>query len=493
MSGALIALAAQGAQNIHLTYKPQMTFWKCCHKRHTNFSIEHIQQTFSGQVRLGGKLRATLARNSDLMSRTYLVSRFHKVSDLRPRVANPVGGNADKTTAITSLGDDVHLVNNVGNLCIQEARFLVGGHEFQKTDGVCMAVYEDLSQPERRRLRRLVGDFDSDDDAIAHTAVAPNTANPTDIFTTYTPLQFYWNGSYARHRSFPIIANQYHQATIEITFRPASELIRFTYNQDPLGFRDLAANTADTASNQNARAANLWSGGTLNDAFLLIDSVFLDTRERKAFSCKCLEYLVRQTQGQSYSVGGAYTSQRFQIDFNHPMMYIIHAFQSNNAQLENDWLDFTGFTSTERRSVDAITTMHLLLNNNQLNQPLDAVWCRLAQPKDFGGYSPDLFVYTHPFALHLFDNEPAAAECGCCNPSGSINFSRIDNVHLEVVSDGTLNSNSTIHTVTNAGAVPAPPAQAVEDLGGNVHHFVWGDNHNVVKTAAGMSGLYYAT
>lgn len=45
MGGGLMQLVAYGAQDIYLTGNPQITFFKVVYRRHTNFSIESIQQT----------------------------------------------------------------------------------------------------------------------------------------------------------------------------------------------------------------------------------------------------------------------------------------------------------------------------------------------------------------------------------------------------------------------------------------------------------------
>ncbi len=41
-------LVAYGAQDIYLTGNPQITFFKVVYRRHTNFSMESIEQTFNG-------------------------------------------------------------------------------------------------------------------------------------------------------------------------------------------------------------------------------------------------------------------------------------------------------------------------------------------------------------------------------------------------------------------------------------------------------------
>ena len=72
MGGGLMQLVAYGAQDIYLTGNPQITFFKVVYRRHTNFSMESIQQTFSGTEDYGGSVTATISRNGDLVHRMYL-------------------------------------------------------------------------------------------------------------------------------------------------------------------------------------------------------------------------------------------------------------------------------------------------------------------------------------------------------------------------------------------------------------------------------------
>ena len=76
MGGGLMQLVAYGAQDIYLTGNPQITFFKVVYRRHTNFSMEAIQQTFNGTLAAAGSSRATatLSRNGDLIGRMYLQS-----------------------------------------------------------------------------------------------------------------------------------------------------------------------------------------------------------------------------------------------------------------------------------------------------------------------------------------------------------------------------------------------------------------------------------
>ena len=65
-------LVDYGAQDVYLTGNPQITFWKVTYRRHTNFAMESIEQTFNGQADFGRRVQCTISRNGDLAYRTYL-------------------------------------------------------------------------------------------------------------------------------------------------------------------------------------------------------------------------------------------------------------------------------------------------------------------------------------------------------------------------------------------------------------------------------------
>lgn len=72
MGGGLLQLVDYGSQDIYLSGKPQVTYFKATYRRHTNFSMESIEQTFSGNADFGKKVTCTLSRNGDLIHRVLL-------------------------------------------------------------------------------------------------------------------------------------------------------------------------------------------------------------------------------------------------------------------------------------------------------------------------------------------------------------------------------------------------------------------------------------
>ena len=81
MGGGLMQLVAYGAQDIYLTGNPQITFFKVVYRRHTNFAVESIEQTFNGSVDFDKRVTATISRNGDLVKGMYLEVDLPVVSE----------------------------------------------------------------------------------------------------------------------------------------------------------------------------------------------------------------------------------------------------------------------------------------------------------------------------------------------------------------------------------------------------------------------------
>jgi hypothetical protein len=118
MSGGLMQLVAYGAQDVYLTGNPQITFFKVVYRRHTNFSMESIEQVFNGTADFGKRVTCTISRNGDLIHRVYLQVTL-------PLVECPV---------VTNQQSDVYdrnycfrWVNYVGHILIRNVEVEIGG------------------------------------------------------------------------------------------------------------------------------------------------------------------------------------------------------------------------------------------------------------------------------------------------------------------------------------------------------------------------------
>ena len=67
MSGGLLQLVAIGVQDLYLTGNPQVSLFKVVYRRHTNFAIEAVRQTFDGEVDFGKSVTTKISRDGDLL------------------------------------------------------------------------------------------------------------------------------------------------------------------------------------------------------------------------------------------------------------------------------------------------------------------------------------------------------------------------------------------------------------------------------------------
>jgi hypothetical protein len=295
-------LVAYGAQDVYLTGNPQITFWKVTYRRHTNFAMESIEQTFNGQADFGRRVTCTLARNGDLAYRTYLQVTLPEINQ--------------------SIAQFARWLDFPGEQMIAQVEVEVGGQRIDRQYGDYMHIWNQLtlSKEQERGYYKMVGNttqltyitdpsfaaVDGPCDSTAPRQVcAPRNALPET--TLYVPFQFW----YCRNPglALPLIALQYHEVRINLDIRPIDECL---WAVDAL---DSSGKQATGAYSQSLVAASLY-----------VDYVFLDTDERRRMAQNPHEYLIEQLQFTGdESVGSS--SNKIKLNFNHPCKELVWVVQ----------------------------------------------------------------------------------------------------------------------------------------------------------------------
>ena len=180
MGGGLLQLVAYGAQDVYLTGNPQITFFKVIYRRHTNFSMESIEQTFNGVADFSRRVTCQISRNGDLIHRMYL--------------------QASVTGATWAAGA------YAGLALVKNVELEIGGQRIDKQYGDWMYIWNELSLPAGKLAgyKNMVGA-----DAVTTTTT-----------TLYVPLEFWFcrNPGLA----LPLIALQYHEVKVNLEFESAA-------------------------------------------------------------------------------------------------------------------------------------------------------------------------------------------------------------------------------------------------------------------------------
>jgi hypothetical protein len=390
MSGGLMQLVAYGAQDIYLTGNAQITFFKVVYRRHTNFSMESMEQVFNGFVDFGRKVSVTISRNGDLVHKMYL------------RVVLPALKQDQEEATWQGY------VNSVGNALIRSVDLEIGGQLIDKHYSEWLEIYGELNQSDEqyRAYKRMIGKYASD--------VSLET-NALEEKTYYIPLQFFFcrNPGLA----IPLIALQYHELKLNFDFRPLNELTRSDVK--------LRGTPLDVNGNQAAiQSAALW-----------VDYIYLDTDERRRFAQVSHEYLIEQVQyNEAEGIVNRSTNLNTRLSFNHPVkeMYWVITRNENQEVNTRDGNDVFNFASSV--GGDTFVTAKLAFNGHDRMTEREALYFREVQPYQHHSRTTSKHIYNYSFALTPEQHQP----------SGTCNFSRLDSATLNLTFNGVTTYDSQI-------------------------------------------------
>ena len=437
MGGGLLQLVAFGSQDVYLSGNPQITFFKVVYRRHTNFAMESIEQTFNGTVDWGRRVTSTISRNGDLLTKMYL-------RVVLPRIECGDDGTGTAPAA-------VRWVDYVGHKLIKFVEIEIGGQRIDKHYGEWLHIWNELTQSAGHSLgyNRLVGQHPSLQ-APMPTGVAGEYYLPAT--TLYVPMQFWFNRNPGL--ALPLIALQYHEVKFNVEFADLDEV---------LVNKQLAT---------NAQSSGL-------SASLFVDYIYLDADERKRFAQVTHEYLIEQLQFTgAESIGAGATTHKCKLSFNHPVKELIWTVRDDKraADLPSSPFSYgTGpvpliggkasampnsdgeaFLDLFYGDKNPVKTALLQLNGHDRFSRRDGLYFNAVQPLQHHENVPSTGINVYSFALKPEEHQP----------SGSCNMSRIDNAVLQL---------------------------ELEKLVDGAQVSVYAVNYNVLRVLSGMGGLAYAS
>ena len=297
MTGGLMQLVAYGAQDIYLTGNPLITYFKTVYRRHTNFAVESIMQTFNRSAGFGNKVHSIITRNGDLMMGAYI---YAKLPDL-----------IEKAHSDAPQYRYTRWVDNIGHYLIKEVSIEIGGKIIDTHYSDWLEIWSQLSVPASQMTGylKMIGQ-----DPLNH--IGQSTGLQKDVFTSsrsplfssvhtapyknvstaligrdiYIPLQFWFCRNVGL--SLPLVALQYHEVRINVEFRPIHELIMLNIGDH---IEKGLPKITNWSNDSDEHTTNVQASAGL-DASLWVDYVFLDTDERRRFAQVSHEYLIEQVQ-----------------------------------------------------------------------------------------------------------------------------------------------------------------------------------------------------
>lgn len=550
MSGALVQIAAFGTQDVLLMGNPTVTFFKNVVNRHTNFAIETIQQVLQGASNFGASnATVQITRDGDLLWKTFI--RFKL-----PRLETTYTFSAAVDKPVTIV--PARWTDDIGHHLIQNCNVVIGGSQIDKHYGDWLQIWSQLTLDESKRAgyNDMIGNRyelmgNNGRPVIDADWLTANNAAEAYPFTARfnipeamieVPLQFWFCRDPAL--TIPLVSLPYHDVRISFDIRALDHVVI-----PPMVIGE-PADVAKVTLGYNAVESL--------QPIVYANYVFLDNAERKRYAQHPQEYLVEQLQYAENPASQG--SVDINLNFNHPTKELVFVAQkqtyvqhrctdvtSNSYNIANQLSNyqFTGYNAVANKwsLVDGYThgmpeygnmsttygnpidRAELVINGVARVKETDSIFFNRTQPYMHHSCIPQAAgINVYSFAL-----KPESIQ-----PSGTINFSRIDNTTLRLRLKtqipsaygyyyGTSNSVSInpmapyiyevapkeadVEIDSNTGAIKTVSSYAAprvfkainndgSDAGNGVtsgyNVKIYGLNFNVLRIVSGMGGLAYA-
>jgi len=426
-------LVAYGAQDVYLTGSPKVTFFQAVYKRHTNFAMETIEQVVNGSPGDSARLSVTVARNGDLIGEMYL----------------------EMTTGsglVTTSTDTDASTEWIAERAVADVELTIGGQRIDKHYQKWWRLYSELYLDEAKRIQ--YGKMTS--------------ASSTGGDKVYLPLVFFFNRNPGLY--LPLIALQYHEVRLDVTLTSVFETYMATS-----GFK-------------------VWG-----------NYVYLDTEERRRFAQKGHEYLIEQVQHtgvDTVSVDNPTSAKQVRLSYNHPVKELVWCFsehgtaatyndmwdttsavgnvqvstlptavdtylspnvcgapmifQDTTSSTSDMWVEEGAAPTTQGVSVGPLATFKLILNGQDRFKEQSGKYFNQVQPFYHHSGNPYPGIYSYSFALKPEEHQP----------TGTCNFSRIDNAQVAVAQKANTKRTTNMH--------------------------MFAVNYNVLRIQSGMGGLAFS-
>jgi hypothetical protein len=475
MGGGLMQLVAYGAQDIYLTGNPQITFFKVVYRRHTNFSMECIKQTFTGTPDFGSSATATISRNGDLVSGLYVTFDPQLVTGK----ASTQGTDGLETTA-----ERIHTSANVGFGLIKQVDIEIGGQRIDRQFGKWMNVWSDLTDNNPSRSKGHINTFNGEYGTCSNT-------DPRLQSIGVNPIQHRISGisggdhtgdglaTQSQMTSFNVAGTLTNDLRRAVAIRQASVPLQFWFCRNPglalpliaLQYHevkiklDFVASSSFLSVSGSSSLTDFEVAPALDKVELWADYIYLDTDERRRFAQVSHEYLIEQVQHDNFPSG-----KNFSLNFNHPVKELIWCGEPLDAAVSTSARIVSGPSVPQRLTISG-THQHQMppgaadwtikLNGHERFAPREPGYFTGTQVDNHHSGTSGIMIpesiYVYSFALKPEEHQP----------SGTCNFSRIDNAELKCAG-----------TVVNNEASKGIDIYAV--------------NYNVLRIMSGMGGLAYS-
>lgn len=468
MGLGLLILVSVGTENLYLSSQPEITYFKNIYKQYTNFSIETIPQYFKSQLDFSKKITITISKTADLLNKIYLQI---KLPDIVRNNHSYLPENIKK----------IKWIDKIGLGIIKFIEIEIGGIIIDRINGEFMNI--------NNQLTNEYGNLKGYNIMIGNTKVLNEYSNGKKNYWLTIPLTFWFcqdpglsipllslshndvnisielnefNKCYiesptnyitiknnicllkenelikqsvdgiisiARFIYFDVTNNRLYYDKLQNNFIiPQIESTRFNIIGEESKFEIILSATSKILKDESYFKFNFPS---IENAFLLVNYIYLDNKERWHFINNKLEYLIPLT----YIIPEKkYTNinESYKLDLlNNPtkILYWRGLLLSNYER--NDIFNYTLFPLGNN---NLINNIKIVINSVNREEISDSIFYKNLQIYKNKLNSCQDGIYLYSFSL--FPNE--------YQPSGTLNFNKSEFSYLQLNINNNININNPI-------------------------------------------------
>lgn len=450
MTGGIMQLVSVGAQDQFISGAPEISYFKMVYKRHTNFSMESVRQTFNTKPVI------------EKLSRNIYTCKINRIADLLQEIyfayQLPTIYSSDKFR--------FKWIDNISQYAVENCSIRIDNQLIDQLWGDWMDVWNELSLTADKKecydiMTANVEDFNNPRLVDPYQIVTNNNINYTfypvgrDVNNpsikgrrVYLPLQFWFTKNPGL--ALPLIALQYQVIEVTIELRAANELYRVFDSETGLYFspdeyRIRFPNPSTEKFNEdfspegipnndvslqrfmvpiNADYSGVPSAVDI-DGYLECNFIFLDEAERKTIAINSHDFLIQRTYRIEQT--GIINQRTIDLPIQNPIKELIWVGRRSDMNKYNNWNNFTNaITSTPNFNI--VNTTKLLWNGMERFEDKPSEYFNYIQPFQHHSRCPRYGIHCYSFALHPEKTQP----------SGSFNASTINKIQLYVTTNPTL-------------------------------------------------------
>jgi hypothetical protein len=513
MPGGLMTLTSVGNQNVILNGNPNKTFWKSTYQKYTNFGLQRFRLDSEGTPSLRLTEESTFSfkvkRYADLLMDCY-------ISVALPNIWSPALKDGNNYVPY-----DFRWIDYIGAQMISQITVTCGSQMLQQYSGqyLLACVQRDYNADKKALFNEMIGHVNElNDPANANgrvdmypSAVYGSTQPSIDGRVLYIPLGAWFN--LKTQMALPLVALQYNELQINVTFRPINQLFRIRDINDTTNEFPYVASNMNKAEMQMYNflqtptedglykdKRNVWDA----DVHLMSTYGFLSNEERRLFATNEQTYLFKQVNERTfYNVVNAVDLESIGL-VSGWMFY----FQRSDSNLRNEWSNYSNWPYAGQQPIGLEPLSNIMVTGayNPINTR--DILVELGILMD-GQYRENMlpvgmFNYMEKFT-RTAGNAPNGLYCYnfCLNtspyemqPSGAMNMSRYQHVAFEFVTiNPPTDANVQVQTVCDPDTgeiigINKPMWRMYEY---NYNMVVFEERFNEITFVGGNAGLMYAT